>query len=45
MKSLFEKIGQPLEWNQSKKLVFVEYVAATKRSFLKRQKEVKVVEI
>ena len=45
MKSLFEKIGQPLEWNQSKELVFVEYVAAAKRSFLKRQKEVKVVEI
>ena len=45
MKSLFEKIGQPLEWNQSKKLVFVEYVAAAKRSFLKRQKEVKVIEI
>jgi len=44
MKSLFEKIGQPLEWNQSKELVFVEYVAAAKRSFLKRQKEVKVVE-
>ena len=45
MKSLFEKIGQPLEWNQSKELVFVEYVAAAKRSFLKRQKEIKVVDI
>lgn len=45
MKSLFEKIGQPLEWNEKKELVFVEYVAAAKQSFLKRQKEVKVVEI
>jgi hypothetical protein len=45
MKNLFEKIGQPLEWNQSKKLVFVEYVAAAKQSFLKREKEAKVIEI
>jgi hypothetical protein len=45
MKSLFEKIGQPLEWNHSKKLGFVEYVAAAKRSFLRREKEAKIVEI
>lgn len=45
MKSLFEKIGQPLEWNQNKRLVFVEYVAAAKRSFLKREKEAKAIEI
>jgi len=45
MKSLFEKIGQPLEWNEKKELVFVEYVAAAKQSFLKRKKEAKVVEI
>ena len=45
MKSLFEKIGQPLEWNEKKELVFVEYVAAAKQSFLKRNKEAKVVEI
>jgi hypothetical protein len=45
MKSLFEKIGQPLEWNQSKELVFTEYVAAAKQSFLKREKEAKVIEI
>ena len=45
MKSLFEKIGQPLEWNEKKELVFVEYVAAAKQSFLKREKEAKVVEI
>ena len=36
MKSLFKKIGQPLEWDKSKKLVFVEYVAAAKRSFAKK---------
>ena len=45
MKSLFEKIGQPLEWNEKKELVFVEYVVAAKQSFLKREKEAKVVEI
>lgn len=45
MKSLFEEIGQPLKWNQSKELVFVEYVAAAKQSFLKREKEAKVIEI
>jgi hypothetical protein len=43
MKSLFEKIGQPLEWNKSKELIFVEYVTAAKRSYLKIQKEVKAV--
>jgi len=37
MKSLFKKIGQPLEWDESKELVFVEYVAAAKRSFAKKE--------
>ena len=45
MKNLFEKIGQPLEWNQNKELEFVEYVVAAKKSFLKREKEAKVIEI
>ena len=45
MKSLFEKIGQPLEWDPSKELVFVEYVAAAKESFLKRKEEAKAIEI
>jgi hypothetical protein len=45
MKSLFEKIGQPLEWNQSKELIFTEYVAAAKQSFLKKEKEAKVIQI
>jgi hypothetical protein len=45
MKSLFEKIGQPLEWNQSKELMFVEYVAAAKQSYLKKEKRAKVIEI
>jgi len=45
MKSLFEKTGQPLKWNQSKELVFTEYVAAAKQSFLKRKKEVKAIEV
>jgi len=45
MKNLFEKIGQPLEWNKSKELVFVDYVAAAKQSFLKAKKEASVIEI
>jgi hypothetical protein len=42
MKNLFEKVGQPLEWDQSKELVFIEYVAAAKQSYLK--KKVKAIE-
>jgi len=38
MRKLYEKIGQPLEWNKNKELVFVEYVAAARRSFLKGRK-------
>lgn len=45
MKQLHEKIGQPLEWNESKELVFVEYVAAAKKSFLKTKKKVKAAKI
>lgn len=41
MKNMFEKIGQPLEWNQNKELVFVEYVGAAKQSFLKRERKPK----
>jgi hypothetical protein len=41
MKSLFEKIGQPLEWNQNKELIFVDYVTAAKQSFLKMENEAK----
>ncbi|MGC9345250.1 MAG: hypothetical protein ACP5ER_00450 [Candidatus Bathyarchaeales archaeon] len=38
MRKLYEKIGQPLEWNKNKELVFVEYIAAARRSFLKGRK-------
>jgi hypothetical protein len=41
MKSLFEKTGQPLEWNQNKELIFVDYVTAAKQSFLKTENEAK----
>jgi hypothetical protein len=37
MEKLHEKVGQPLEWDEDKELVFVEYVAAAKRSFLKKE--------
>jgi hypothetical protein len=43
MKSLFEKIGQPLEWNENKELMFTEYVAAAKQSYLKGKKKVKAI--
>jgi hypothetical protein len=38
MKNLYERIGQPLEWDKSKELIFTEYVAAARRSFLKERK-------
>lgn len=37
MKQLHERIGRPVEWDESKKFVFVEYVAAVKRSFARRK--------
>jgi adenylyl- and sulfurtransferase ThiI len=45
MKNLFEKIGQPLEWNQNKELGFVEYIEAAKQSFSKRKEESEPIEI
>jgi hypothetical protein len=38
MKKLYEKTGQPLQWNKSKELIFAEYVKSAKRSFLKGRK-------
>jgi len=43
MKSLFEKVGQPLEWNENKELLFIDYVSAAKQGYLKRKKKVKAV--
>lgn len=43
MKNLFEKVGQPLEWNENKELSFVEYVTAAKQSYLK--KNVKPIQV
>ncbi|MEM3697133.1 MAG: hypothetical protein QXQ94_06500 [Candidatus Bathyarchaeia archaeon] len=37
MKKLYEKIGHPLQWNESKELVFFDYVAAAKQSFQKKK--------
>jgi len=39
MKQLYEKTGRPLQWNKNKELIFVEYVAAAKCSFLKKRKK------
>jgi hypothetical protein len=36
MKNLFEKVGQPLEWNENKELSFAEYVAVAKQSYLRK---------
>lgn len=38
MKNLYERIGQPLQWDKSKELIFAEYVAAARRSFLEERK-------
>ncbi len=37
MKKLYEKTGKPLEWDESKKLVFVDYVKAARQSFSKKE--------
>jgi hypothetical protein len=37
MKKLYEKVGQPLEWNESKELIFFDYVTAAKQSFQKKK--------
>lgn len=38
MKKLYERTGQPLRWDKSKEFIFAEYVAAARRSFLKKRK-------
>ena len=45
MKKLYEKIDQPLKWNENKELVFVDYVAVAKQSFSKKNKEVKAIKV
>jgi len=42
MKQLYGRIGQPLEWNENKALVFTEYITAAKRGFQKKEKEAEV---
>jgi len=37
MKNLYGQIGRPLEWNESKELVFVEYVKAASKVFEKEE--------
>jgi hypothetical protein len=34
MKQLYGKIGEPLEWDENKKLEFIEYTNAAKKRFL-----------
>ena len=38
MKELYERIGQSVNWDKNKELIFAEYVVAAKRSFLRRRK-------
>lgn len=33
MKKLYEKIHKPLEWNETKELVFADYVASARKGF------------
>ena len=33
VKNLYERIGQPLEWDESKELAFIDYVNAAKHSY------------
>jgi hypothetical protein len=38
MKQLYEKVGGILEWNESARLGFAEYVSAMKRTFQERRR-------
>ena len=33
MKKIYEKINRPLDWDESKELVFIDYMMAAKRGF------------
>lgn len=44
MRKLYEKTGQTMKWDESKELMFVEYVSMAKKSYL-RKKAVKTVNI
>ena len=37
MKKLHEKVGKSLRWDESKELVFTEYVAAAKQAFIRKE--------
>jgi hypothetical protein len=37
MKKLYEKIGVPLEWNEGKELIFINYVEAARKCFMKEK--------
>ena len=38
MKKLYEKIGQPLEWNKTKEFSFVDYIETAKRCYMQKRK-------
>ncbi len=40
MQKLYEKVGQPLEWEEEKELIFVDYVNAAKQTFSRKGKTV-----
>jgi len=42
MQQLYEKIGEVIEYPKHKELVFIEYVAAARQSFLKKKKQEEV---
>jgi len=37
MKKLYEKVEQPLEWDESKELVLADYVTAAREGFSKKE--------
>lgn len=42
MKRLYEKVGRPIKWQESKDFTFTEYVAAVRRSFLEEKRAKKI---
>jgi hypothetical protein len=37
MKKLFEKTGSPLDWDETKELLFVDYVKVARRNYSRKE--------
>jgi len=42
MKKLYERVGKPLELEEEKELVFVDYINAAKQTFSRKEKSIRL---